>query len=224
MTKGYNSYCSRECANSSDLRIKKIKQTNLARYGTTCSLASKEIRAKVKQTNLEKYGAENVFASDAIKSKIRKTNLEKYGETNPAKSKKVKDKSKQTCLDKYGVEYSFQSKEMREKSKQTCLEKYGVDHPWKSSQLRQRQIEEFCKTNGLIPVSELKLYQPSVVLKHFGIMPIEYMTQNFIPNENTDLLIDYSDELLSKQGTVIERELDIWLSSLNINHTMRDFQ
>lgn len=224
LNKKYNLYCSLDCANSSSLRKQHIAETNLKRYGTTCSLASEEVRKKVKQTNINKFGVENAFSSDIIKNKIKQTNLDRYGETSPAKCEFIKEKMKQTSIERYGVEYTFQSKEMREKSKQTCIKKYGVDHPWKSSQLKQKQIEDFCTLNNLIPLSELNLYAPNKVLAKFSITPIEYMTRYFIDaNIDTDKLIEYSNKLLSNRGTIIERELDIWLSDLGVKHAMRDF-
>lgn len=128
LTKKYNPYCSRECANTSPIRIQHIANTNIERYGTSCALASKQIREKVKKTNLEKYGAENIFGSDYGKAKIKQTNLERYGETIPSKCESVKEKAKKTCKERYGVEYSFQSKNNKQKSKQTMLRKYGVEH------------------------------------------------------------------------------------------------
>ena len=224
LNKKYNLYCSRDCANSSSLRKQHIAETNLVRYGTTCSLASKEIREKVKQTNISKFGVENAFGSEAVKNKIKQTNLERYGETSPAKCEAVKEKMKQTSLKRYGVEYTLQSKEMRAKSKQTCIEKYGVDHPWKSPQFKQKQIADFCTANNLIPLSELNLYMSNKVLAKFSITPVEYMTKYFIDaNTDVDKLIEYSNKLLANRGTIIERELDIWLSELGVNHIMRDF-
>jgi len=35
----------------------KLEATNLARYGTKCTLSSKKIRGRIAATNLEKYGA-----------------------------------------------------------------------------------------------------------------------------------------------------------------------
>lgn len=211
---GYNTYCSKECANHSQARIDKIKQTTNERYGVSCIFKRNDIREK----------CEKAANAPEARAKAKQTCLKHYDVEHPMHSDKVKQKIKQTCLEKYNVEYTFQSKEMRDKSKQTCLDKYGVDHPWKSTQLRQKQIEDFCLQNNLIPLSELKLYLPNKILSKFKITPVEYMTKYFI-DANTDVskLIDYSNKLLSKQGTVIERELDIWLSKLSIPHTMRDF-
>lgn len=128
LTKKYKKYCSKECANSSPLRMQHIAETNIKRYGTTCILASKEIRDKISNTNLERYGCENPFAAEEVKEKIRQTNLQRYGTESAAQAESVKQKSRETCLKKYGVEYSFQSENNKQKSKQIMLQKYGVEH------------------------------------------------------------------------------------------------
>lgn len=211
---GYNKYCSRDCANHSEIRINNIKKTVEERYGVSNIFKLPNVREK----------CEKAANSKEAREKAKQTCLKHFGVEHPMHSDVVKQKMKQTCLDRYNVEYTFQSKEMREKSKQTCLEKYGVDHPWKSTQLKQKQIDEYCLKNNLIPLSELNLYLPNKVLEHFDIKPVEYMTKYFI-SASTDInkLIDYSNNLLENQGTVIERELDVWLNSLDIQHTMRDF-
>lgn len=214
LIKGYNLYCSRECANHSQIRLDKIKRTTEEKYGVSCIFKRSDIREKCEKT------ANSIEA----RQKAKATSLKNFGVEHPMKSSQVKDKIKETCLERYGVEHSFQSKEMRDKSKHTCLEKYGVDHPWKSAQLRQKQIEDFCSQNNLIPVSELELYMPNKVLSKFKIIPVEYMTQYFIDADiDISKLIEYSNKLLNTQGTAIEKELDIWLSKLNISHKMRDF-
>lgn len=211
---GYNKYCSRECANHSQARIDKIKQTTEERYGVSCIFKRNDIREK----------CEKAANSTEAREKAKQTCLKHYGVEHPMHSDEVKDKIKQTCLEKYGVEYSFQSKEMRDKSKQTCLDRYGVDHPWKAAQIKQKQINDYCLQHNLIPLSELNLYLPNKVLEYFNIKPVEYMTKYFI-SSSTDInkLINYSNKLLENQGTTIERELDVWLNSLGIQHKMRDF-
>ena len=52
----------------------KVKETNLERYGTTCSLLSKMLKKKIK-TTLEKFGVEHNSQSEIVKQK-KETNLE----------------------------------------------------------------------------------------------------------------------------------------------------
>ena len=60
--------CSIKCASI------KSKETNLDRYGVTCTLHSANVRIKTKKTVLEKYTVDNVFQSEIIKDKIKETN------------------------------------------------------------------------------------------------------------------------------------------------------
>jgi glucan-binding YG repeat protein len=71
---------------------------------------------KVKSTNLEKYGVENPFQSEEVKEKGKATCLEKYGVENPFQSEEVKEKIKATCLEKYGVENPSQNSEIAERT------------------------------------------------------------------------------------------------------------
>lgn len=134
------------------------EQTNLERYGTKSSWASKETKEKIKKTNLERYGVEHVLQSPAVMNKFKKTCIERFGTDHPIKNEKIKNSRKQTNLDRYGVESNFaseevkkkiketnlrkygvtaftQSQEMKDKSKQTNLKKYGVDHAMKNSDI-----------------------------------------------------------------------------------------
>jgi len=133
----YKKYCS-VCAYKSPERYKKIKQTNLNRYGVENVLQSKEVKDKIKQTNLERYGVEHALQSKEVKDKIKKTNLERYGVEHTLQSKEVKDKIKQTNLDKYGVEHALQSEEIKDKIKQTNLDKYGVEHALQSEEIKDK--------------------------------------------------------------------------------------
>lgn len=143
----------------------KLKETNIARYGTSNVFQSKSIKEKIKNTNLERYGCEHPMKSDKVKNKVKETNLERYGNVcslygeevkekteqtclerygfkNPAKSDIIKDKIKNTVKDKYGVEYTLQLPEIREKIKQTLIKKYGVDHYFKSKEYKDILIKD----------------------------------------------------------------------------------
>ena len=108
---GYSKYCSSTCVSKDPERIRKIKQTNLKKYGVEYY---NNIQ-KIKQTNLKKYGVENPFQSEQIKEKI-----------------------KQGYLEKYNVEYPSQSQEIQETRRKNSLKKYGVDHHMKIEEVKQK--------------------------------------------------------------------------------------
>jgi len=138
--------------------IDKTRETNLDRYGVTCTLQAKEVKEKIKKTNLEKYGAENVFASEEVKEKIKNTNIEKYGFEYSIQSKEVQNKCRNTMIKNHGVEYTWQSPKLfkkvvdtkierygqnykvkeREKQKETLLQRYGVENPMQCAEIKAK--------------------------------------------------------------------------------------
>ena len=67
------------------------------------------IYKKVRKTNLEKYGVSSYSKTQEFKEKLKQTCLERFGETTNLKTEETKDKIKQTCIKKYGVENPAQS-------------------------------------------------------------------------------------------------------------------
>jgi len=124
----YRFFCSRKCkANDKQLQIKTQK--------------------KIKETNLIKYGVENVFQVEEIKEKCKKTLMTNYGVNHPSKSNKIKNKVKDTMLERYGVEYAQQSQEIREKVAKTNIERYGVEcvlqHDKTKEKIKDTNIERY---------------------------------------------------------------------------------
>jgi len=112
----------------------KIKETNLERYGTECSMNNEEIRSKIIQNNVEKYG------------------VEYYSQTD-----ECKDKVKQTSLDKFGKEYYMQTDEWKDKIIETCNDKYGVDNISQTQDVKNKKSESFYK-NGTVKTSNQQRY------------------------------------------------------------------
>ena len=138
------------------LVFKKIKQTNLEKYGAECLFQIEEFREKAKQTNLERYGCENVLHAEIIKEKIRQTNLEKYGVENPFQAEEFKEKIRQTNLERYGREYASQAPEVKEKARQTNIKRYGVDNYTKTKDYKMFCIENKDKIVKKRNITKLK--------------------------------------------------------------------
>ena len=134
-TKGYKSFCSRECAWKGTRE--KAKNTMIERYGGV-GYASPETRKKIISTNRERYGCECSLQNVGVREKAKKTNLERYGATSPAQSEMVKEKTKRTMLERYGVEHALQSEQFLNKSKQTCKKHFGTEFPGKSDVVREK--------------------------------------------------------------------------------------
>ena len=110
------------------------------------------VKKRIKKTNLEKYGCENNFKNKELMRKAMKTKLEKYGTSNNS------EKTKQTNLEKYGTTCSLNYNPNREKTKQTNLEKYGVDNPLKSKELmvnsNNKKLDKYGSNNNILKMKK----------------------------------------------------------------------
>lgn len=104
-SKGFVTYCSPRCANTSDEFITKQKATNLERYGHEYNFASDETKRKKKATNLEKYGHSNVLCSNHTKQQ----NLENFGTENVSQSLIIKTMIKRKNDTKFGINRSHKN-------------------------------------------------------------------------------------------------------------------
>lgn len=80
-TPAYRSYCCSSCAQSNSNKFIKIRNTNLARYGTACTLSLKSVQQKARQTKASKYNNEYYCNSAKIRDTINKKTLKKYRES-----------------------------------------------------------------------------------------------------------------------------------------------
>ena len=161
----------------------KIKNTCLNKYGVEYSGQSKTKKEKTKQTNLERYGVEYNLQRKDIRDKIKKTNLEKYGFENPMQNKLVQQKMIKTNLKKYGVKYTWQNEKVKDRIKETNLEKYGVEYNLQNKNIRKK-IEEtnFRKYGVKYPMQNKRIKNKMIFnnLKKYGV---KYTLQDKIVRE-----------------------------------------
>ena len=213
----YNKYCSFECSCKDPIKnlkasireknnlnkqkeIQKMKQTNLKKYGSVCSLHgnTKEgliVQEKTKKTNLEKYGVDNPLKSEEIKNKTKQT-INKYLEENPNYWKDKSNKRRQTNLekyghenvgefssvefnkaiyDKYGVLISSQSEVVKERQKQSWKNKYGT-HPMLVPEFREKfQETSLNKFKSIWPTKNKEVKEK--IIKSRGIA--KYGIENY---------------------------------------------
>jgi hypothetical protein len=127
--------CSRECQNTENVVKRRLDRFEEI-HGVRNKGWTEESQKKIKKTNLEKFGCENPFQNEEIKEKIKKTNLEKYGVTSPMKSKEIQEKALKTRIDKYGEE-NLMGCVPRDRYEEACLKKYGVPHFFQSEEGKQ---------------------------------------------------------------------------------------
>lgn len=230
--KRFTNYCSKECQSKDRKNVaQKMKETNLLRYGSTCSLNNKDIKAKAKETLKRNYGVEIPAQSDTIKNKMKSTSLEKYGVDNPAKNKDVKNKIAETNLKKYGNICSLQCEENLEKKRQTMIQKYG-DESFRNTPKREQttlnkygvkcvlqlpnvieaikeskasNIAEFEKQNNVVEYSKLIETYKGHWLD--VITPIRFKNRLFVKTSDISKIEQYCENSKSLRTSNEEQEL-----------------
>ena len=105
-TEGYDSFCSKKCAQKSSLESALEKR---------------------KKRTLEKWGVEHTSQLESVKDKQKVTNLKKWGFVSPTLHPDVKTKIKNKMIENWGVEFSGQSDILLNKSLNTRFSKYKED-------------------------------------------------------------------------------------------------
>jgi hypothetical protein len=148
-SEGFRQYCSLECTNKDEELTKKVRETNLKKYGHENPFGNKDVQAKIKKTNLDKYGEEIASKSEIVKEKMIKTNQKLYGGNSPLCSAKVKKTMKQNFIKRWGVESPMHLKEVLEKQKKKMFKKYGVPYYFMTEECKERNKAEAMKKYGV---------------------------------------------------------------------------
>ena len=155
------------------LRMDKIKQTMLEKYGVEHALQNKKIIEKVKQHNLTTYGVENQFQSEKVKDKIKKTNLLKYGFEYPMQNREIREKTNQTNLVKYGVENPSQNSEVAEKASKNAYLSKAFTFP--SGRIEKIQGYEHFMLNELL---QQNIAEDDIIISRKDVPTIWYKDTN----------------------------------------------
>lgn len=193
-----------------------MKQTNLKKYGSSCSLNNKSVKEKATKTMQERYGVTSPAQLEEVRQKMRATSMAKYGTDNPMKSASVKEKVASTNIERYGSKCSLVSKEVLErksktmlerygsetynnieKYRATCLERYGVTSPRKLESCEQKRkqtvdndINDFVSKNNVIEYSSIAdEYKVNDI--HSILDVVEYKNRIFIRQKDLFKLEDY---------------------------------
>lgn len=108
---------------------KKIKKTNLKRYGSYSPTGNIEVHRKQKETLMKNYGVENPSLSKDIQEKRKQTFIDRFGVENPLLNQEIKEKATNTIIERYGVDNVSKNKDIQHKKEQTFIEHYGVSFP-----------------------------------------------------------------------------------------------
>jgi hypothetical protein len=148
------------------------KETNMERYGVTCSVHDPAIQQKSKETIMKHYGVEHVFQSEEVRQQINKTILEKYGVTHIMHHEGIKQKQKDNNMERYGVEYSTQREEVKDKMKATNLQRYGVEHYSQTAEMKEKIIKTTLKRHGVEHYSKTDAYKEKILktnMERYGV-------------------------------------------------------
>lgn len=182
-SRGYTTYCSKQCANSSCNVKEKRNATNLIKYGTTNPLCSDICKQKSKETSLNKYGVEYPSQSTEFRERVKETCLKKYNTTNILKLPEVRLKIKQTSRLKYGSDCFLSSKEYQEIKKKKCIELNGVEYYTQTTQFREKCRKTLMLKYGVDNPMHLKSFKKKMIqtnLKRYGV---KHITSSHIKNK-----------------------------------------
>jgi hypothetical protein len=175
----------------SNCRIKKSKEVSMIKYGTTCTLLTKEAQDKRKKTWDKKYGeGGHPFSSKEIRKKIKKTMNERYGDYF-TRTQEYREKTKKTCQEKYGFDHSGKSELVKFKRKKTNLNKYGHEYPSQNEDILKKifkdgkQRKNYGKTE-----KEIRSFLESITKKSFPSTFIGKKELDFY-NESLSLAVEY---------------------------------
>jgi hypothetical protein len=155
LNKGYNKYCSLECANNSGDLIKLAKESTLKKYGVDSTNKLNSVKIKKKKTFIDKYGVDNPMKNQEIKNKHKESLIKNYGVDNPMKHELNKNKLINVVLSKYNVSNVFKDDSIKDKIKKSNLQNLGVEYPTQS-----RIVKTKIKDNYL---RKLKIKYPFII-------------------------------------------------------------
>lgn len=180
-----------------------------------------EIYKKVKNTNLHRYGVEYTFQTEDVKDKIQKSMLDRYGVDNCSKIDVIKQKKKETYRKNYNCELNcsdeINSKIIKSRHKNTYkrfsrFDKYVIP---------DFSLDEFIgggkKYNWICKTCECKFFAEY----DDGLIPrctICYPPQTkFAENEIYDFLNRFGFEIIRNTRKIISPlELDFYIPELNL--------
>ena len=235
--RGYNQFCSLECANNSGLLLEKQKSSNLKNHGVEYYTQHKDFVKKQKQTKLVKHGDENYNNINQIRktkldrygdekwvnvNKAKETNLKKYGVDNPSKSEEIVNKIISKFNDKYGYNSPSQSPEIKEKIKLSILNK--IKSKFQSNEFvnydfNKSEYELNClKCNSNYHIS-MPLYNERNRLGYCtctSCNPIGIPKTSSYENEIIDYIKTiYKGEVKNGVRNLIKQEVDIFIPEFN---------
>lgn len=172
--------------NSEDLK-KKIRETNIKKYGAVSKVASNSPVRFVDENTFTVYGKE--YSVEWLKDKYLTENVSSvelcrllgttYAVVNKINKHYHISKSsdqryeliRQNTISKYGVTSTLQLEEVKEKSRETCLKKYGVENPMKTEEIQAKVKKTVREKYHVENYAQTEEYRKKIIrtnLKKYG--------------------------------------------------------
>lgn len=165
-------HCSKKCAKNDPETTRKLKETNLAKYGTEYTFQSEEVKDKIKSSCLKKYGVENAAQSELIQKRMKQTMLERYDVESPLQSEEIRKKYRQTSLERYGTASPMQNEDIKKKTEKTNIERYGCKNPMQNEDVKKKTEKTNLDRYGVkYPLlnEEVKQKAEATLLRNYGV-------------------------------------------------------
>lgn len=192
---GWSLYCSKECADTSEGRMSKIKSTMIERYGVEHSYQSEELMEKAKETMMERHGVDH-----------------------PSKSAEIVDARKQSNMERYGSGHHWGNKEIRSKSLATRYEKKYEGKPFGTLDIDM--LVDSYQTIGAAATAEKIGVNVSTIypILHQNGVELDYEhTRSFAEVELSNFISSLGHDSQTKVRDVIKPlELDIVIPDRNL--------
>jgi len=211
-TNGYRHHCSSKCASLDPESQKKLKETNMVRYGVDNPAKSLEIKEKFKQSMQERYGVNNPMQHPESKDKSKTTNIERYGVEHVLQSAEVRSKGKKTTRRKYGVDHPMQSEIFQNAQRETNMTRLGVEYPMQSEQVLNKYKATLLEKYGVENAMQSQVVKDKTKNTWAERYGVEHPTFRFYSDETKDILFDrekFSDFIRDKSLTTGASILDI---------------
>lgn len=171
-----------------EIKINKMKQTMLEKYGVENSMEVDDFREKISISHSLRSQEEK----QATIEKISNTKFEKYGDKNYHNI----EKAKQTMIEKYGVDCGFKTDRSVQNRVASSIDKYGTDNPFKSAEVRDKGKEIIKEKYGV----EYALQSDKIREKINNTMESRYGTTN--PFSNKDIQDKQHNTLQERYGVM----------------------
>lgn len=133
---GYQKTCGAKDCHYTQVQ-KTLQNTNIEKYGVSCTLSVPEVQSKIKQTKLKLYGSCNNY------NRLHDGLIQKYGVDCTWKIPGVNEKSKSSMLEHLGYEYALSSPDIRKRAKNTKMLKYGDENYCNFEKIRRTKLQRY---------------------------------------------------------------------------------